>query len=259
MLLNYLKPFLETNIKSLWGRFYGWRRVLNLVPLDALKSLVFMQCLTTEGLWVHDVIDADFVFYSDRLLSSKSLVHPPSLAHLDKVNSNSLDSCITIHDLPPKIPPYSKLQDLAGSRVPPRLTPSPAPVLHIDSPSCFSGQALSVSSSPILYPKMSGLHRSMESLPLHMSVPTKTDLGPREEARSTGTWGAGSRTSITLGDRWVWVCIMAVYVLTEQSRAKPWYTEKWMIEHVKKHNCHQYFFKDDGVLASMLYLFIYRN
>ncbi|KAK9973803.1 hypothetical protein ABG768_024506 [Culter alburnus] len=135
-----------------------------------------------------------------RLLSSKSLVHPPSLAHLDKVNSNSLDSCITIHDLPPKIPPYSKLQDLAGSRVPPRLTPSPAPVLHIDSPSCFSGQALSVSSSPILYPKMSGLHRSMESLPLHMSVPTKTDLGHREEARSTGTWGAGSRTSITLGD-----------------------------------------------------------
>ncbi|XP_051567909.1 neuron navigator 1-like [Myxocyprinus asiaticus] len=135
-----------------------------------------------------------------RLLSSKSLVHPPSLAHLDKVNSNSLDSCITIQDLPPKIPPYSKLQDLVGSRVPPRLTPSPAPVLHIDSPSCFSGQALSVSSSPILYPKMSGLHRSMESLPLHMSVPTKTNMGDREEARSTGTWGSGSRTSITLGD-----------------------------------------------------------
>ncbi|XDV35243.1 hypothetical protein PO909_005224, partial [Leuciscus waleckii] len=135
-----------------------------------------------------------------RLLSSKSVVQPPSLALLDKVNSNSLDSCITIQDLPPKIPPYSKLQDLAGSRLPPRLTPSPAPVLHIDSPSCFSGQALSVSSSPILYPKMSGLHRSMESLPLHMSVPLKTDLGDREEAGSTGTWGAGSRTSITLGD-----------------------------------------------------------
>uniref|UniRef100_A0A671SGI6 Neuron navigator 1 n=1 Tax=Sinocyclocheilus anshuiensis TaxID=1608454 RepID=A0A671SGI6_9TELE len=126
--------------------------------------------------------------------TSKSLVHPPSLAHLDKLNSNSLDSCITIHDLPPKIPPYSKLQDLAGSRVPPRLTPSPAPVLHIDSPSCFSGQTLSVSSSPILYPRMSGLHRSMESLPLHMSVPSKPDLGERDEARSTGTWGAGSRT-----------------------------------------------------------------
>uniref|UniRef100_A0A671K5N3 Neuron navigator 1 n=1 Tax=Sinocyclocheilus anshuiensis TaxID=1608454 RepID=A0A671K5N3_9TELE len=138
--------------------------------------------------------------YDPLLLSSKSLVHPPSLAHLDKLNSNSLDSCITIHDLPPKIPPYSKLQDLAGSRVSPRLTPSPAPVLHIDSPSCFSGQALSVSSSPILYPKMSGLHRSMESLPLHMSIPAKPDLGHREETRNTGTWGAGSRTSITLGD-----------------------------------------------------------
>ncbi|XP_059415647.1 neuron navigator 1-like isoform X2 [Carassius carassius] len=135
-----------------------------------------------------------------RLLSSKSLVHPPSLPHLDKLNSNSLDSCITIHDLPPKIPPYSKLQDLAGSRVSPRLTPSPAPVLHIDSPSCFSGQTLSVSSSPILYPKMSGLHRSMESLPLHMSVPIKPDLGDRDETRNTGTWGASSRTSITLGD-----------------------------------------------------------
>lgn len=135
-----------------------------------------------------------------RLLSSKSLVHPPSLAHLDKVNCNSLDSCITIQDLPPKIPPYSKLQDLASSRVPPRLSPSPAPVLHIDSLSCFSGQGLSVSSSPILYPKMSGLHRSMESLPLHMSVPIKMDLSEREDNRSTGTWGAGSRTSITLGD-----------------------------------------------------------
>ncbi|XP_067316596.1 neuron navigator 1 isoform X2 [Pseudorasbora parva] len=135
-----------------------------------------------------------------RLLSSKSLVHPPNLAHLDKLNSTSLDCCITIQDLPPKIPPYSKLQDLAGSRGPSRLIPSPAPVLHIDSPSCFSGQALSVSSSPILYPKLSGLHRSMESLPLHISLPNKTHLGEREEAGNAGTWGAGSRTSITLGD-----------------------------------------------------------
>lgn len=180
--------------------------------LDALKSL---QYLLTEGLWVHDVTDDDVVFDSNRLLSSKSLVHPPSLAHLDKVNSNSLDSCITIHDLPPKIPPYSKLQDLVGSRVPPRLTPSPVPVLHIDSPSCFSGQTLSVSSSPILYPKMSGLHRSMESLPLHMSVPSKPDLGERDDARSTGTWGACSRTSNTLGDRWVWVCLLVVCCLTD--------------------------------------------
>ncbi|XP_026856365.2 neuron navigator 1 isoform X2 [Electrophorus electricus] len=131
---------------------------------------------------------------------AKSLAHPPSLAHLDKVNSNSLDSCVTIEDLPPKIPPYSKLQDLAGSHVTPRLTPSPAPVLHIDSPGCFSGQALSLSSSPLLYPKMSGAHRSMESLSLHMSLPPSVDLRDREELRATGTWGAGSRTSITLTD-----------------------------------------------------------
>uniref|UniRef100_A0AAY4EGS0 Neuron navigator 1 n=1 Tax=Denticeps clupeoides TaxID=299321 RepID=A0AAY4EGS0_9TELE len=136
-----------------------------------------------------------------RLLSSKSLGRPPSLAHLDKLNCNSLDSCITVHDLPPKIPPYSKLQDLAASSHPsPRLTPSPAPVLHIDSPSCFSGQALSLSSSPLLYPKMSALHRSMESLPLHMSVsPCSTLEAPqREDGRGTGTWGASSRALILL-------------------------------------------------------------
>uniref|UniRef100_A0AAR2IWQ7 Neuron navigator 1 n=1 Tax=Pygocentrus nattereri TaxID=42514 RepID=A0AAR2IWQ7_PYGNA len=133
-------------------------------------------------------------------LLAKSLAHPPSLAHLDKVNSNSLDSCVTIEDLPPKIPPYSKLQDLASSRVTPRLTPSPAPVLHIDSPSCFSGQALSLSSSPLLYPKMSGSHRSMESLSLHMSLPPSLELRDREENRATGTWGASSRTSATLND-----------------------------------------------------------
>ncbi|XP_028853272.1 neuron navigator 1 isoform X1 [Denticeps clupeoides] len=138
-----------------------------------------------------------------RLLSSKSLGRPPSLAHLDKLNCNSLDSCITVHDLPPKIPPYSKLQDLAASSHPsPRLTPSPAPVLHIDSPSCFSGQALSLSSSPLLYPKMSALHRSMESLPLHMSVsPCSTLEAPqREDGRGTGTWGASSRAVVTLPD-----------------------------------------------------------
>lgn len=135
---------------------------------------------------------------------AKSLAHPPNLAHLDKVNSNSLDSCVTIDDLPPKIPPYSKLQDLVGSRLPSRLTPSPAPVLNIDSPSCFSGQPLSLSSSPLLYPKMSGVHRSMESLSLHMSLPPSMDLGDQKETtgRTMGTWGAGTRTSVTLNDRW---------------------------------------------------------
>lgn len=126
------------------------------------------------------------------------------------MNSNSLDSCVTIEDLPPKIPPYSKLQDLAGSRMPSRLTPSPAPVLNIDSPSCFSGQPLSLSSSPLLYPKMSGVHRSMESLSLHMSLPPSVDLRDQEEAkgRTTGTWGAGTRSSVTLNDRWAVMSVL---------------------------------------------------
>uniref|UniRef100_A0A8C7SJD0 Neuron navigator 1 n=1 Tax=Oncorhynchus mykiss TaxID=8022 RepID=A0A8C7SJD0_ONCMY len=147
------------------------------------------------------------------MLSCKSLGRPPSLAHLDKVNSNSLDSCVTIQDLPPKVPPYSKLQDLAGSGsrspAPRGLTPSPAPVLHLDSPSCYPSQTLSGGGSPLLYPKLSGLHRSMESLPLTMSVPptggyiraeSRDRDRDREEVRGTGTWVAGSRTSLNLPD-----------------------------------------------------------
>ncbi|KAJ8360440.1 hypothetical protein SKAU_G00169650 [Synaphobranchus kaupii] len=127
-----------------------------------------------------------------RAFGSKSLGRPPSLAHLEKLNSNSLDSCLGLQDLPPKVPPYSKLQDLAGASGMPRLTPSPAPVLHIDSPGCFSG-------SPLLYPRLAGMHRSMESLPLHLSVPP----GPRDREEETvlGVWGPGTRASITLPDR----------------------------------------------------------
>ncbi|XP_071349068.1 neuron navigator 1 isoform X3 [Trachinotus anak] len=139
-----------------------------------------------------------------RMLSTKSLGRPPSLAHLDKVNSNSLDSCVTIQDLPPKVPPYSKLQDLAGSHTAARLTPSPAPILHIDSPNSYTSESLSLSGSPLLYPKLSGMHRSMESLPLQMSVPSSarfvTTATHDKEERGTGTWGGGSRTSLNLSD-----------------------------------------------------------
>uniref|UniRef100_A0A8P4G133 Neuron navigator 1 n=1 Tax=Dicentrarchus labrax TaxID=13489 RepID=A0A8P4G133_DICLA len=140
-----------------------------------------------------------------RMLNTKSLGRPPSLAHLDKVNSNSLDSCVTIQDLPPKVPPYSKLQDLAGSHTSTRLTPSPAPVLHINSPGSYTSDSLSLSGSPLLYPKLTGMHRSMESLPLQMSVPSsarfmKTEMHDKEE-RGAGTWGGGSRTSLNLTDR----------------------------------------------------------
>uniref|UniRef100_A0A671YUT3 Neuron navigator 1 n=1 Tax=Sparus aurata TaxID=8175 RepID=A0A671YUT3_SPAAU len=138
-----------------------------------------------------------------RMLNTKSLGRPPSLAHLDKVNSNSLDSCVMLQDLPPKVPPYSKLQDLAGSHTSSRLTPSPAPVLHIDSPGSYTSDSLSVSGSPLLYPKLS-MHRSMESLPLQMSVPSnsrfvKTEMYNKEE-RGAGTWGSANRTSLNLGE-----------------------------------------------------------
>ncbi|XP_034388701.1 neuron navigator 1 [Cyclopterus lumpus] len=139
-----------------------------------------------------------------RMLNTKSLGRPPSLAHLDKVNSNSLDYCVTLQDLPPKVPPYSKLQDLAASHTSSRLTMSPAPVLHIDSPGSYTSESLSLSGSPLLYPKLSGMHRSMESLPLQMSVPSsarfvRTEMHDKDE-RGTGTWGAGSRTSLNLTD-----------------------------------------------------------
>lgn len=131
----------------------------------------------------------------------KSLGRPPSLAHLDKVNSNSLDSCVTIQDLPPKVPPYSKLQDLASSLSTTRLTPSPAPVLHIDSSGSYTSDSLG--GSPLLYPKLSTMHRSLESLPLQMSVPARARFSPRESQgseRGVGTWGAGSRTSFNLSE-----------------------------------------------------------
>ncbi|KAL6112519.1 nav1 [Pungitius sinensis] len=139
-----------------------------------------------------------------RMLNTKSLGRPPSLAHLDKVNSNSYDLCVTLQDLPPKVPPYSKLQDLAGCHSSSRLTPSPAPVLHIDSPGSYTSESLSLGASPLLYPKLSAMHRSMESLPLQMSVPSsarfvRTEMHDKDE-RGAGTWGAGSRTSLNLTD-----------------------------------------------------------
>ncbi|CAL9704560.1 unnamed protein product [Knipowitschia caucasica] len=125
----------------------------------------------------------------------KCLGRPPSLAHLDKVNSNSLDSCVTIQDLPSKVPPYSKLQDLAGSHCGGRLAPSPAPVLHLDSSSCYETRT----GSPLLYPKLSGMHRSLESLPLQMSVAPISRFGPvdmMQEKDHRGTWGSATRASL---------------------------------------------------------------
>ncbi|XP_031700297.1 neuron navigator 1 isoform X3 [Anarrhichthys ocellatus] len=174
-----------------------------------------------------------------RLSGMRSLAKPPSMAHLDKLNSNILE--VGIEDsLPPKIPPYSKLQDLArsaGSSTGHRLTPSPAPLLNVNSASCFpsSGTGLGPrqvsslgvqgsrgSTSPLLYPRLSGLHRSMESLPLQMSLAPEpqerekarerenvvrgyTTLESRHKDRQEdrgppASWNLGSKVSLSLTD-----------------------------------------------------------
>lgn len=175
-----------------------------MLPFLTLRRLLLLPYLPCGGLLAPSGPHAHYTLLTLRLLCSKSLGRPPSLAHLDKLNSNSLDSCVSLHELPPKVPPFSKLQDLADSVPPPRLTPSPAPVLHIDSPSCFSGQALSVGGSPLLYPKLSGFHRSLECLPLQMSVPSSpAPTCDREQERTSAVWSAGSRASLTLPERCV--------------------------------------------------------
>ncbi|CAJ1085134.1 neuron navigator 1-like isoform X1 [Xyrichtys novacula] len=166
-----------------------------------------------------------------RLSGVRSLAKPPSMVQLDKLNSNSLD--VGVHDsLPPKIPPYSKLQDLASSAGP-CLTPSPAPVLNVNSSACFSTSGTSLgprqvsslgvevnagSTSPLLYPRLSGLHRSLESLPLHMSLAPEpkekereslvrgyTTLESRDKDRKEdrgppASWSSGSKISMSLID-----------------------------------------------------------
>ncbi|XP_051517746.1 neuron navigator 1-like isoform X2 [Myxocyprinus asiaticus] len=140
--------------------------------------------------------------------SARSLPKP---AHLDKVNSNSLDCGIVDveNQLPPKVPPFSKLQDLSGMSSPNTtcLTPSPAPVLNVNSSECFSsdtvGRGGSAGGSPSLYPRLSGLHRSMESLSLQMSVSPAggivTESRSRHEDRGpVSGWSTGSRISLTL-------------------------------------------------------------
>ncbi|CAK6951518.1 neuron navigator 1-like [Scomber scombrus] len=171
-----------------------------------------------------------------RLSGVRSLTKPLSIAQLDKLNSSSLD--VGVKDsMPPKIPPYSKLQDLASSAVSSTghcLTPSPAPLLNVNSSSCFSGSGIGLgprqvsslgvegsdgSSTPLLYPRLSGLHRSMESLPLQMSLAPEpqqrngretlvrgyTTLESRDKDRQEdrgppASWSSGSKISMILTD-----------------------------------------------------------
>ncbi|XP_040007914.1 neuron navigator 1-like isoform X3 [Xiphias gladius] len=174
-----------------------------------------------------------------RLSGVRSLAKPPSMAQLDKLNSNNLE--LGVQDsLPPKIPPYSKVQDLAssaGSSPSPCLTPSPAPLLNVNSSACFSSSGIGLghrqvsspgvegsggSTSPLLYPRLSGLHRSMESLPLQMSLAPEpqeqekdrerenlvrgyTTIESRDKERQEdrgppASWSSGSKVALTVTD-----------------------------------------------------------
>ncbi|XP_030624040.1 neuron navigator 1 [Chanos chanos] len=142
---------------------------------------------------------------SHRPPSSKSVCKPD---HTDKASPGC--GLANVEDqLPPKVLPYSKLQDLTVQGVSPApcLTPSPAPVLNVNSSECFTGSSVERGSgSPLLYPRLSGLHRSMESLPLQMSVPPvggNTEHKIKQEERAaTNSWNitGTNRTSLTLTD-----------------------------------------------------------
>lgn len=107
--------------------------------------------------------------------AAKSFVKPPSLANLDKVNSNSLDLPASGDAPAPKATDLHAPGPAAGGPLISCFTPSPAPILNINSASFSQGLELmsgfGVPKEPRMYPKLSGLHRSMESLQMPMSLP----------------------------------------------------------------------------------------
>ncbi|KAM4046475.1 neuron navigator 1 isoform 2-T2 [Anomaloglossus baeobatrachus] len=113
---------------------------------------------------------------------TKPFMKTPTLSNLDKVNSNSLDFTPSVPELPNK-----QLELPTGVAC---LTPSPAPILNINSASFSQGL-----SNLRMYPKLSGLHRSMESLPLTISVPPAQYAGDgNDQAPDTG-WNDGNPKS----------------------------------------------------------------
>uniref|UniRef100_A0A8D0GSM7 Neuron navigator 1 n=1 Tax=Sphenodon punctatus TaxID=8508 RepID=A0A8D0GSM7_SPHPU len=108
---------------------------------------------------------------------AKSYVKPPSLANLDKVNSNSLDlpSSPDLHQAQCQLQEPHPTAVGVGTHLMSCFTPSPAPILNINSASFSQGLELmggfSIPKETRMYPKLSGLHRSMESLQMPMSLP----------------------------------------------------------------------------------------
>lgn len=149
--------------------------------------------------------------------TAKSFVKPPSLANLDKVNSNSLDLPASADAHAPKVPDLHTPGPAAGGPLPSCFSPSPAPILNINSASFSQGLELmssfGVPKETRMYPKLSGLHRSMESLQMPMSLPgafpssapvpaaPAPPAAPAEEDAEELTWSGSPRTGQL--DRWV--------------------------------------------------------
>ncbi|XP_045392167.1 neuron navigator 1 isoform X3 [Lemur catta] len=142
--------------------------------------------------------------------TAKSFVQPPSLANLDKVNSNSLDLPSSGDTHAAKVPDLHAASSAAGAPLPSCFTPSPAPILNINSASFSQGLELmsgfSVPKETRMYPKLSGLHRSMESLQMPMSLPSAfpssapiptppaAPAAPQEEETEELPWSGSPRT-----------------------------------------------------------------
>ncbi|XP_077628222.1 neuron navigator 1 isoform X3 [Crocuta crocuta] len=141
--------------------------------------------------------------------TAKSFVKPPSLANLDKVNSNSLDLPSSSDAHASKVPDLHPASSATGSPLPSCFTPSPAPILNINSASFSQGLELmsgfSVPKETRMYSKLSGLHRSMESLQMPMSLPSAfpsstpvptppaPPAAPPEEETEELTWSGSPR------------------------------------------------------------------
>ncbi|XP_044144140.1 neuron navigator 1 isoform X3 [Bufo gargarizans] len=108
--------------------------------------------------------------------TAKPFIKTPALSNLDKVNSNSLDFTPCVTDLVPS----KQLEVPTGVAC---LTPSPAPILNINSASFSQGL-----NNFRMYPKLSGLHRSMESLPLTISVPPAQYTGDGDDQTPDTGW-----------------------------------------------------------------------
>ncbi|XP_077013502.1 neuron navigator 1 isoform X3 [Tamandua tetradactyla] len=139
--------------------------------------------------------------------TAKSFVKPPSIANLDKVNSNSLDLPSSSEAHTTKVPDPHATNSATGGPLSSCFTPSPAPILNINSASFSQGLELmsgfSVPKETRMYPKLSGLHRSMESLQMPMSLPSAfpsstpiptPPAAPPEEEREELNWSGSPRT-----------------------------------------------------------------